>query len=214
MASSDMLRITVKGRQTHGALPWNGIDPIVTASQIILGLQTIASRQLDATKTPSVITIGTIRGGARYNIIPDEVVLEGTIRTFDPEIQDEIHRRIKLTAESIAHASGAQAAVEITRYAPVTFNNPGLTERMAPTLRRIAGEANVSIAQQTTTAEDFAYFQQNVPGLYFFLGSNPPGVDPATAPVNHSPQFAVDEAVLPFGVRVMAHLAADYLSQR
>jgi amidohydrolase len=140
--------------------------------------------------------------------------MEGTIRTFDPEIQDDMHRRITRTAESIAQAAGAEAQVEISRYAPVTFNNPSLTDRMLPTLKRVAGESNVTIAQQTTTAEDFAYFQQSVPGFYFFLGSNPPGVDPSTAPVNHSPLFAVDEGVLPLGVRVLAHMAVDYLTQR
>lgn len=214
MASSDRMLITVKGRQTHGALPWAGVDPIVTASQIILGLQTISSRQLDSTKSPSVITVGMIRGGARYNIIPDEVVMEGTIRTFSPEMQDEMHRRIKITAESIAQAAGAQAQVEITRYAPVTFNNPALTEKMLPTLRRVAGEGNLAIAQQTTTAEDFAFFQQAVPGFYFFLGSNPAGQDPFTSPVNHSPLFNVDEGVLPLGVRVLANMAVDYLSMQ
>jgi amidohydrolase len=214
MASSDMLKISVRGRQTHGALPWAGIDPVVTASQIVLGLQTIVSRQVDTTKTPAVITVGTIRGGTRYNIIPDEVIMEGTIRAFDSEIQEEMHRRIKMTAESIAAAAGAEARVEISRYAPVTFNNPALTERMLPTLRRIAGDSNVSMAQQTTTAEDFAYFQQNIPGFYFFLGSRPKGIDPLTAPANHSPLFAVDEGVLPLGVRIMAHIAADYLSQK
>jgi amidohydrolase len=212
MASSDTLRITVKGRQTHGALPWNGVDPIVTASQIILGLQTITSRQLDATKSPAVITIGTIRGGNRYNIIPDEVVMEGTLRTFDPEMQEDMHRRIKLTAESIAKAAGAEASVEITGYAPVTFNNPTLTERMVPTLKRIAGDSNVSVAVQTTTAEDFAFYGRDIPGFFFFLGSVPDGIDPSTAAANHSPLFNVDEGVLPLGVRLLANMAVDYLS--
>jgi len=214
MASSDMLRITVKGRQTHGALPWNGVDPIVAASQIVMGLQTVSSRQLDATKSPAVITIGMIRGGNRYNIIPDEVVMEGTLRTFDPEMQDEMHRRIKITAESIAQASGAEAKVEITSYAPVTFNNPTLTDRMLPTLKRVAGDSNVTLANPTTTAEDFAFYQRNVPGFYFFLGSVPAGMDAATAPANHSPLFNVDESVLPLGVRVLANIAVDYLSRQ
>jgi amidohydrolase len=212
MASSDMLRITVKGRQTHGALPWNGVDPIVVASQIVMGLQTVSSRQLDATKSPAVITIGMIRGGNRYNIIPEEVVMEGTLRTFDPEMQDEMHRRIKITAESIAQASGAEAKVEITGYAPVTFNNPTLTDRMLPTLKRVAGDSNVTLANPTTTAEDFAFYQRNVPGFYFFLGSVPAGMDPASAPANHSPLFNVDEGVLPLGVRALANIAVDYLS--
>jgi amidohydrolase len=214
MASSDTLRISVKGRQTHGSAPWGGIDPIVVASQIVIGLQTIASRQVDVTKAPAIITIGQIHGGIRYNIIPDEVQMEGTVRTFDPEMQDDIHRRIKLTAQSIAASAGAEATVDIVNYAPVTFNNPTLTERMVPTLKRVAGEANVSIQPLVTGAEDFAYYQRMIPGFYFFLGSNAKGVDPATAPLNHSPLFAVDEAVLPLGVRTMAHLAADYLFGR
>ena len=214
MASSDLIRLTVKGRQTHGAVPWGGVDPIVVASQIVLGLQTIASRQLDVTKTPSIITIGSIHGGVRNNIIPDEVRMEGTVRTFSPDIQDDMHRRIRVTAESIAQSAGAAAAVEIIRQTPVLFNNPALTERMLPTLQRVAGPGNVSVAQPVTAAEDFSYFAQAVPGLYVFLGSSPKGVDPATAPINHSPLFAVDEGVLPLGVRTLANLAVDFLSQQ
>src|SRR6185369_7150885 len=139
MASADLLRITIKGKQTHGAVPWGGVDPIVVASQVILGLQTISSRQLDVTKAPSIITIGSIHGGVRNNIIPDEVQMEGTIRAFSPEMQDEMHRRITLTAESIAQSAGATAKVEITRQYPILFNNPALTDKMLPTLRRVAG---------------------------------------------------------------------------
>ena len=213
MASADLLRITVKGRQTHGAIPWGGIDPIVVSSQVILGLQTIASRQLDVTKTPSIITIGSIHGGIRNNIVPDEVVMEGTIRTFSPETQDELHRRIRLTAESIAQSAGATASVEITRQYPVTFNNPDLTERMLPTLRRVAGANNVAVAQQVTAAEDFSFFAQRAPGLFIFLGSNAKGVDATTAPANHSPLYKVDEGVLPLGVRTLSNLALDFLRQ-
>jgi amidohydrolase len=185
----------------------------VVTSQIVLGLQTITSRQLDPTKTPSVITIGSIHGGNRNNIIPDEVVMEGTVRTFSPETQDDMHRRIRLTAESIAQSAGAKATVEITRLYPVTFNNPALTERMLPTLQRVAGAENVAIGQQTTGAEDFSMFAQQAPGLFVFLGSNAKGVDSTTAPVNHSPLFNVDEGVLPLGVRTIANLAWDFLSR-
>jgi len=212
MASSDVMTISVKGRQTHGSSPWAGIDPIVVSSQIVLGLQTIASRQIDVTKAPAIITVGSIHGGVRNNIIPDEIRMEGTIRTFDNEMRDDIHRRIKLTVESIAASAGAEARVEIVNYAPVTFNNPALTERMVPTLKRVAGESNVSVQPLVTGAEDFAYYQQVIPGFYFFLGSNAKGVDSRSAPVNHSPLFAVDEGVLPLGLRVMAQMAADYLS--
>ena len=213
MASSDLLRITVKGKQTHGAAPWAGVDPIVVSSQIVLGLQTIASRQLDVTKTPSIITIGSIHGGVRYNIIPDEVQLDGTIRTFSPEVQNDMHRRIKLTAESIAASAGASANVVITRGVPVTINDRALTEKMLSTLQRVAGADMVSEQPQVTAAEDFSLFAQRAPGLFIFLGSSRKGVDAATAPANHSPLYEVDEGVLPLGVRALASLAAAFLSQ-
>ncbi len=214
MASSDVLRITVRGKQTHGAVPWGGIDPVVVTSQIVLGLQTIASRQLDVTKTPSIITVGSIHGGVRYNIIPDEVQLEGTIRTFNADVQREIHRRIKLTAESIAASAGATANVVITPLYPVTINDPKLTETMLPTLRRVAGADMVSEQPLVMPAEDFSFFAQRAPGMFVFLGATRKGVDPATAPANHSPLFDVDEGVLPLGVRTLANLAADFLTQR
>src|SRR5687768_14836916 len=160
MASSDLLRITVKGKQTHGAAPWAGVDPIVASSQIVLGLQTIASRQLDVTKTPSIITIGSIHGGVRYNIIPDEVQLDGTIRTFSSDVQREMHRRIKQTAESIAASAGATAEVVITPLYPVTINDPALMEKMLPTLRRVAGADMISEQRLITASEDFSFFAQ------------------------------------------------------
>jgi amidohydrolase len=214
MASSDVLRIVVRGKQTHGAVPWGGTDPIVVASQIILGLQTIASRQLDVTKTPSIITVGSIHGGVRHNIIPDEVQLDGTIRTFNADVQNDIHRRIKLTAESIAASAGATATVTITPQYPVTINDPKLTETMLPTLRRVAGADMLFEQPLVMPAEDFSYYAQRAPGMFFFLGATKKGVDPATAPANHSPFFEVDEGVLPLGVRTLANLAADFLSQR
>ena len=213
LASADLLRLVIKGKQTHGAVPWGGVDPIVIASQVVLGLQTISSRQLDVTKAPSIITIGMIHGGVRNNIIPDEVQMEGTIRAFSPEMQDEMHRRIRLTAESIAQSAGATAKVDIVRQYPITFNNPTLTEKMLPTLKRVAGAENVSIQPPVTGAEDFSFFAQKAPGLFVFLGSTKKGVDPGTAPVNHSPLYDVDEGVLPLGVRTLANLAVDYLSE-
>lgn len=211
LAASDRFLITVKGTQTHGARPWQGIDPIVVASQIVLGLQTIVSRQVDVTQAPSIITVGRIQGGIRNNIIPDEVQLEGTIRTFDDGMQTDIHRRIQLTAQAIAQGGGADAKVEIFRDLPVTVNDPALTERMVPTLTRVAGTNNVAVGPLQTIAEDVSYFQKVVPGLYVFLGSVSPGIAPEASPANHSPLYAVDEAVLPLGMRVLANLAADYL---
>jgi amidohydrolase len=211
LASADLLKISVRGKQTHGAMPWGGVDPIVVASQIVLGLQTITSRQLDITQSPSIITIGQFHGGVRNNIIPDEVQLEGTVRTFSADVQDDMHRRIRLTAESIAAGAGATATVDIKRQYPVTYNNPALTDAMLPTLRRVAGADKVSLQPPVTAAEDFSFFAQKVPGLFIFLGGTKAGVNPATAPANHSPLFEVDEGVLPLGVRAMANLAVDYL---
>ncbi|HEX6938052.1 MAG TPA: amidohydrolase [Longimicrobiales bacterium] len=210
MAAADNLRIVVRGRQTHGAQPWAGVDPIVAASQIVMGLQTIVSRQTELTRAGAVVTIGSLHGGVRHNIIPDSVVMLGTIRTLDPTMQAPIHDRIVRTATKIAESAGATATVEIQRAVPVTYNDPALTEAMLPTLRRVAGEGNLAVTPATTTAEDFSFFQQEIPGLYFFLGVAP---DPATAAPNHSPHFFADERALPVGVRAMTHLTLDFLAQ-
>ena len=213
MAAADWLSIKVKGRQTHGAVPWGGVDPIVVASQIVLGLQTIASRQIDITKYPAIVTIGMIQGGNRGNIIPDSVMLVGTIRTFDDAMRKDIHARIKRTAESIAASAGATAEVLIPPYGLVTYNDPALTERMVPTLQRVAGSDQVRVGQLTTGAEDFPEYTREIPGLYFFLGVTPADQDALTAAKNHSPYFYADEGALPLGVRAMANLAVDYLRQ-
>ena len=211
MASSDRFEIVVHGRQTHGALPWNGVDPNVVASQIVLGLQTITSRQVDLIESPAVVTVGRMNGGVRYNIVPDSTVLEGTIRTFDEGMRVSIHERVKRTAESIAASAGATATVNVYRYTGVTMNDVALTERMAPTLKRVVGADKVAIAKQTTTAEDFALYEQKVPGMFFFLGIVPKGQDASKAAPNHSPRFFVDEAALVPGIRALANLAVDYL---
>ena len=212
MASSESFRIVVRGVQTHGALPWRGTDPVVVAAQIVLGLQTIVSRQLDATLAPAVVSVGQIRGGVRFNIIPDSVELVGTIRTFDQSMRAAIHERVRRTAEHIARSAGASAEVTIAGGAnPVTFNDTALTERMLPTLRRVGG-AHVAMAQLTTTAEDFSAYQQRIPGMFFFLGVTPPNSIMDTVPANHSPRFFADEAALPVGVRAMASLAVDWLA--
>jgi amidohydrolase len=212
-AAADILRITVQGRQTHGAAPWGGVDPIVVASQIVLGLQTIVSRQVNLTKEPAVVTIGGIEGGNRFNIIPDKVEMVGTIRTFDESMRDDIHRRVRLTAERIAEAAGAQAKVDIERRVPVMANDPGLTERMLPTLRRVAGDRNLVLRDKTTGYEDFSYFSQRVPGLFIGLGISPPGTDMSKVAYNHSPRFYVDESGLLLGVRALTSLTVDYLTR-
>jgi amidohydrolase len=211
MASSDNFYITVKGRQTHGALPWNGIDPIVAASQIVMGIQTLTSRQVDLTLTPAVVTVGMMRGGIRTNIVPDSVEMAGTIRTFDERVRGQLHERLTKTAESIAAASGATASVRIQKMTPVTYNDPPLTGRMVPTLERVLGKSQVKLGQPTTTAEDFAFYQQAVPGMFFFIGVTPKDKLGQAAP-NHSPRFFADEGVLVPGMRALANLAVDFLS--
>ena len=211
MAGADAFRIVVRGRQTHGALPWAGVDPIVVSSQIVVGLQTIASRQVDLTAAPAIVTVGAINGGVRNNIIPDSVVMLGTIRTFDPAVRNDVHQRVRRTAESIAHSAGATAQVVIDTNTAVTYNDPALTEKMLPTLRAVAGASRLVVATPSTTAEDFSRYQQRIPGMFVFLGITPPGTDPAKVAPNHSPRFFVDEAALPTGVRALAHLAVDYL---
>src|SRR5258705_10832163 len=214
MASADGLRIVVPGRPTDRAPPRSRIDPMWVASQIVMGLQTITSRQVDITAAPAIVTIGCMNGGVRNNIIPDSVVMIGTIRAFDAAMRRDIWLRVRRTAESIAQSAGAAAVVTIDSGPPVTYNDPKLTERMAPTLRRVAGADRVGISEAKTTAEDFSRYQEKIPGLFFFLGVTPPGTDPRTAAPNHSPRFFVDEAALPVGVRALSHLAVDYLTGR
>jgi len=211
MASQDVLRITVKGSQTHGAYPWLGVDPVVAAAQIILGLQTITSRQLDATRAASVVTVASVHGGVRSNIIPEEVKLLGTIRSLDPEMRSDIHRRIRHTAEKIAESSGATAEVSIGTGVPVTYNDPELTAQMLPALQRVTGEGGLILSPPHTGAEDFAYFAEQVPSFYFWLGVRSKGTDKGDAAPGHSPRFFVDEDALIYGVRAMAGVTADYL---
>jgi amidohydrolase len=209
LAAVDTLRIVVHGKQTHGAYPWLGVDPIVTASQIILGLQTIPSRQLDSTLAPSIVTIGIIRGGVRNNIIPDDVEMAGTLRSLDKGMREDIHARVKRTAEQIASSAGAKADVTITRGYPMTYNDPALTARMVPTLRRVAGMENIVLARASLGAEDFAFYQEKVPGLFFWIGTRPKNQTAEEAASNHSPRFYVDESGLLLGVKAMASLALE-----
>jgi amidohydrolase len=209
LAAVDSFRIKVHGKQTHGAYPWLGVDPIVTASQIVLALQTIPSRQLDVSLAPAVVTVGAIHGGVRNNIIPDEVEMIGTIRSLDAKMRDEIHKRIKRTAENIAESAGATAEVTIENGYPITYNDPALTERMVPTLRRLTRD--VQVVNPTLGAEDFSFYQQKVPGLFFWLGTRPANETAEQAASNHSPLFYVDESGLGLGVRALAHVAVDFL---
>ncbi len=212
MASSQTLNIIVRGAQTHGAMPWGGVDPVVVSAQIVLALQTVISRQSDITQAPAVITIASIHGGLRSNIIPDSVVMLGTVRTLDSDMQTRIEERIRRTVAGIAESAGAEAEVHLSEGVPVTYNDPDLTERMASTLERVAGPGKAFLSPPTTGAEDFSYFQQEIPGLYFFLGVIPADIPLDKAYPNHSPYFFADEAALPLGVRALAHITVDYLA--
>ncbi len=211
MASADEFTITITGRQTHGAVPWGGVDPIVIGAQIVTAFQSIVARQVNIAEAPAVVTVGKFAGGNRSNIIPDTVELVGTIRAFDEGERTKIRERVRAIATSYATASGATAKVEFGLGYPVTKNDPALTERMVPTLKRVAGDAQVKVGALTGTAEDFSYFQQDVPGLFFFLGVTPPSQDATKAALNHSPLFFADETALPVGVRALTHLTLDYL---
>jgi amidohydrolase len=212
MASADRIRIVVRGSQTHGALPWRGIDPIVVSSQMVIALQTIVSRRVDVTLEPAVVSIGSIRGGVRDNIIPDEVEMLGTMRTFNEKMRADIQARIRDIVEHVARSAGATGEVFFDNPYPVTFNDLTLTERVVPTLKRVAGADNVFLSPKITGYEDFSYYQQRIPGFFYFIGITPPGTE-RPAP-NHSPRFYVDESGLLLGVRSLARLATDYLGAR
>ncbi len=209
MAAVNSYEITVKGKQAHGSTPWNGVDPIVTASQIVNNIQTIVSRNLELTKQAAVVTVGQIHGGVRSNIIPEEVYMEGTIRTLDAEMREKLFERLETIVTNTAEANGAEAILNIREGYPITYNDPDLTTQMLPTLQEVAGASNVNYINAITGAEDFSFFQEEVPGLYFFVGGLPPGGIPAG---HHTPDFYIDEAGLKLGVRAMANLVIDYFN--
>lgn len=213
MASVNDLKIKVQGKQAHGADPWSSIDPIVVSAQIINNLQTIVSRNLDLTQNAGVVTIGSIHGGNRFNIIPESVEMMGTIRALSEKDEQMIKERVKQIATKTAESAGASAEVIIpysVRY-PVTYNDPALTEKMLPSLRKTAGEGNIFLRQAVTGAEDFSFFQEKVPGLFIFLGGMPKGMNPDDAPSHHTPDFFIDESGFTLGVKALANLAIDYL---
>lgn len=215
MAGSDSFAISVQGRQTHGSRPWGGVDPVVTASQIVSGLQTIVSRQIDITEVPAVISIGAIKGGIRFNIIPDNVEMIGTLRTFDPGMRTDIIKRMDRTVQSIAAANGATATLTVRDSAiPPVINDAALTQRSLPSLERVAGKDGVRLITLQTTAEDFSFYGLKVPAFFFWVGITPPEKDPATVAFNHSPLFYVDEAGMQTGMRAMLAVATDYLQAR
>jgi len=211
MAASDWFTIKVKGKQSHGAAPWMGVDPIAISAQIINGLQTIVSRQTELTKEAAVISVGRINAGIRENIIPEEAVMAGTIRTLDNDMRTKIHEKIKLTAIKIAESGGATAEVTIENKTPITYNDPELTEKMIGSLEKAAGKENVMRINAVTGAEDFAFFQQKVPGFFFFVGAMMSNQDPNVMPSHHTPDFMIDELGMLTGLKAMLNVTLDYM---
>jgi amidohydrolase len=211
MASSDWFKIKIKGKQSHGASPWQSVDPIVTASQIIMGLQTIVSRNVDLTESAAVVSVGKITSGVRSNIIPEELEMAGTIRTLDKKVQEMIHNRVKQITTNIAESAGATAEISITKQTLITYNDPTLTEKMVPTLEAVAGKSNVILTPAATGAEDFSYYQDKIPGLFFFLGGMPKGKNPLETASHHTPDFYIDEGGFVLGMKAMSDLTIDYM---
>ncbi|MDI1323709.1 MAG: amidohydrolase [Algoriphagus sp.] len=214
MAAVDILGIDVHGTQAHGASPWSGVDPIVTSSQIVMGLQTILSRSVNITQNPAIVTIGAIHGGIRHNIIPEKVEMIGTIRTFGAEQQALVHRRITEIATNIAESAGAKAEVSITKLYPATINPPELTAKMVPSLKAAAGDANLIVMDPMTGSEDFSFFQQEKPGFFIFLGGMKKGADPLKTPSHHTPDFYLDESGFILGVRTLSYFVVDYMGMK
>ncbi len=213
MAAVDQFAIKLHGKQTHGASPWSGVDPIVTAAQVIMGLQTIVSRNLPLTENAAVITVGAIHGGIRQNIIPEEVNMIGTIRSLDADMQKTMHRRIKEVTTNIAASAGAKADVEIEIMYPVTYNDPKLTAQMLGTLETVAGNDNVKLIPAQTGAEDFSFYQQKVPGFFYFLGGMAKGKKRDDAAPHHTPDFQIDESCFVLGMKSLCQLTVNYMQQ-
>ena len=213
MAAVDSYAIKIKGKQTHGASPWSGVDPIVTSAQVVMGLQTIVSRNVTLTDNAAVVTVGALHSGIRQNIIPEEANMIGTIRTFSPEAQQLVHRRINEIATNIAESAGAKADVKIDIMYPVTYNDPKLTDQMVPSLEAVAGKSNVKITPAATGAEDFSFYQQKVPGFFYFLGGMAKGKKVEDAAPHHTPDFQIDEGGFVLGMKSLCHLTTDYMEQ-
>ena len=214
MAAVDNLKIVVTGRQTHGASPWNGVDPIVASAHIITALQTITSRSLELTKAAAVVTIGKITGGVRQNIIPESVEMIGTIRTLDDGMQKKVHELIKRIAENTAAALGAKADVTISKLYPITFNDVKLTSWSAPIVERVTGKDKAKVIPAATGSEDFSFFAQKVPGFFYFVGGMPLNADPNVTPAHHTPDFFIDESGMITGVRTMLNLTVEYMYKK
>lgn len=214
MASADLFRIKVKGKGSHGSQPWLGVDPVVTASEIIQSLQTIVSRESDITKAPAVITVGAINGGVRFNIIPEEVEMLGTVRTLDKAMRQTVLEKIRFKAETIAKANGATAEVVIENKTLVTYNDPELTKRMIASLEKAAGKEHVRPRAWVTGAEDFSFYGEKAPSLFLYFGGMPEGVKAENAAPHHTPDFYIDDSKLYVGVKAFCQLVFDYAAQR
>ena len=212
MASADEWTLTVHGKQTHGSRPWDGVDPITIGAQILLGTQSIIARQVNIAATPVVLTAGQFQSGVRFNIIPDEAKLVGTLRTFDPVVRQDVIDRFRRTAEDFAHAGGGKAELQVVNNAPATINDPELAQRGRASLESALGAGNVVEMPLVTVAEDFSQYATAAPTFFFFVGSTALGIDPATAPINHSPQFLLDEQSLQVGSKAMLQVVLDYLN--
>jgi len=213
MAGVDQLDIKVIGKQAHGAYPWAGVDPIVISSQIVMGLQTIVSRSVNISENPAIVTVGAIHSGIRQNIIPESAHMIGTIRTFDTAQRDLVHRRINEIATNIALSGGGKAEVTIGTGYPVTYNQPSLVQNMLPTLEAIQGKQGLSLIHAHMGAEDFSYFQEKVPGFFFFLGARPADKKATEVDAHHTPDFYLDESKFQIGVKALSHLVVDYFDQ-
>lgn len=210
MASADLFTIKVTGKSSHGSQPWLGVDPISISAQIIEGFQHIVSRQMELTKAPVVITVGKINSGVRFNIIPEEAFMEGTLRTLDSKMRLDVMERMKLTATKIAEASNATAEINFFEKTLVTYNNPELVEKMLPSLQAAAGKNNVRPMEWVTGAEDFSYFGTKAPSFFFYFGGMPRSNDPKLAPPHHTPDFMIDDSKLFVGVKTFCQLVLDY----
>ena len=212
MASVERFVINVKGKQTHGSQPWSGVDPIMISAKIIDGLQTIISREAKLTEEAAVITVGKITAGTRFNIIPETAELIGTVRTLDPDMRAMIEKRMKEMSETIAKAYGGEATISFRNQTSITYNDPDLTDKMLPSLQKVAGRDKVQLMKATTGGEDFSYFQEVVPGIYFFLGGMNPNNESKGAFPHHTPDFMIDESGMLLGVRAFTQLTLDYLN--
>ena len=210
MASSDWFTINIKGKQSHGSQPWKGVDPIVVGTEIVNALQTIVSRQSELTKAPVVITVGKFHSGVRPNIIPEEAVLQGTIRTLDSKMQKETFDRIRKMATNIAEAMGAKADVTFENKTLVTYNDPALVKMMVPTLEKTAGKENVREREWVTGSEDFSYYGEKAPSFFVYFGGMPKGADKSKAPPHHTPDFYIDDSRLDVGVKAFCNWVFDY----